>query len=55
MENGEYLYLVLDRGLTIKYKTYIVKPEEDDFESQKELIIKNFCTEVEEKNKKAIF
>ena len=31
--NGEYLYMLLDGGLTLKRKTYTIKSEEDELES----------------------
>ena len=31
--NGKYLYMLLDGGLTLKYKTYTTKSEEDEFDS----------------------
>ena len=31
--NGEYLYMLLDGGLTLKNKTYTIKSEEDELES----------------------
>ena len=35
--NGEYRYMLLDGGVTLKYKTYTIKSEEDEHESKKEL------------------
>ena len=31
--NGKYLYLLLDGGLTLKYKIYTIKSEADELES----------------------
>ena len=30
--NGKYLYMLVDGGLTIKYKTYSIKSLDDAFE-----------------------
>ena len=35
--NGEYRYMLLDGGVTLKYKTYTIKSEEDELESKKDL------------------
>ena len=31
--SSEYLYMMLDGGLTLKYKTYTIKSKRDDLES----------------------
>ena len=31
--NGKYLYMLLDGRLTLKYKTYTIKSEQDELES----------------------
>ena len=30
--NGEYLYMLVDGNLTLKYKTYTIKSQEDELE-----------------------
>ena len=31
--NGEYLYMLVDEGLTLKYKTYTIKSQDDALEA----------------------
>ena len=35
--NDEYRYMLLHGGVTLKYKTYTIKSEEDELESKKDL------------------
>ena len=37
--NGEYLYMLTDGSLTLKYKTYTIKSLDDALEARKELIL----------------
>ena len=30
--NGEYLYMLVDGNLTLKYKTYTIKSQDDELE-----------------------
>ena len=30
--NGEYLYMLVDGSLTLKYKTYTIKSQDDELE-----------------------
>ena len=58
--NGEYLSMLVDGRLTLKYKTYTIKSQDDALEAwkiqQKELILNaEFGIWAEEKNKKEDF
>ena len=54
--NGEYFYMLLDGGLSLKYKTYIIKLEKDEVELWKGHILKRyFGIWVEGKDKEVVF
>ena len=38
--NGEYLYMLQDRSLMLKYKTYTTTSLDDALEARKELVLK---------------
>ena len=40
LSNGEYLYMLVDGGLTSKYKTYTIRSQEDTLEEWKEWNVK---------------
>ena len=58
--NGEHLYMLVNGGLMLKYKTYTITSQEDALEAwkiqEKELVLNaEFGIWVEEKNKRRIF
>ena len=38
--NGEYLYMLVDDGLTLKYKTYTIKSRDDALQNEKKAYVK---------------
>ena len=54
--NGEYLFMLHDGSLMLKYKTYTIKPLDDALEAWKELTLNVGCDIwLGEKDKKETF